>query len=60
MGDNGRCTKYWNGLIILNGEHGKKKWELMLDVGVWSQAMQRFLSEFEFSDAAHYVGQDWY
>jgi len=52
--------KYWSGDIELCGERGTEPWEIRLNIGVWAQAMQRFIEEFSHSDALHYVGQDWY
>jgi len=52
--------RYWSGEIELCGERRAEEWVILLNVGVWSQAMQRFIEKFSYSDASHYVGQDWY
>lgn len=52
--------KYWNSSVEFAGDRGDKGWSLVLHVSAWSRAMQRFLADFESSDAFHYVGQDWY
>jgi hypothetical protein len=56
----GRRFRYWNGTVEYGGSHGGKKWTVILNVSDWSRSMERFLHEFQFSDASHYVGQDWY
>lgn len=52
--------KYWSGEVELCGERGAEQWRILLNIGLWAQAMQRFIVEFSHSDASHYVGQDWY
>jgi len=56
----GKRFKYWNGTVEYGGDRGGKKWIVILNVSDWSRAMERFLLEFQSSDAFHYVGQDWY
>lgn len=52
--------KFWCGIIDLRGFKNSEQWELQLNLGIWPQAMQRFIDEFSISDSAFYMGQDWY
>jgi hypothetical protein len=52
--------KYWSGKVELRGTKGKVNWSLILDIAVWSEAMQLFIDEFSTTDSAIYIGQDWY